>query len=74
MGLNSFIAREIQSDIEAIEKNEALDDEEANFIDRAKAIDFIEFHIIYRIDCLLRSSSQVEDLTGLKQHAESLKN
>ena len=72
MGLNSLIAREIQSDIEAIEKNEALN-EEANFMDRAEAIDFIEFHIIYRIDCMLRSSSQVEDLTGLKQHAESLK-
>jgi len=73
MGLNSLIAREIQSDIEAIEKNEALI-EEANFMDRAEAIDFIEFHIIYRIDCLLRSSSQVEDLTGLKQHTGSLKN
>ncbi len=73
MGLNSLIAREIQSDIEAIEKNEALI-EEANFMDRAEAIDFIEFHIIYRIDCLLRSSSQAEELTGLKQHAESLKN
>ncbi len=72
MGLNSLIAREIQSDIKTIEKNEALI-EEANFMDRAEAIDFIEFHIIYRIDCL-RSSSQAEDLTGLKQHAESLKN
>ena len=73
MEFNSFIAQEIQSDIKTIEKNEALI-EEANFMDRAEAIDFIEFHIIYRIDCLLRSSSQVEDLTGLKQHAESLKN
>ncbi len=72
MGLDSLIAQEIQSDIKTIEKNEALI-EEANFMDRAEAIDFIEFHIIYRIDCLLRSSSQAEDLTGLKQHAESLK-
>jgi hypothetical protein len=40
--------QEIQSDIEAIEKNEALN-EEANFVDRAEAIDFIEFHIIDRI-------------------------
>ena len=73
MGLNLLTSQEIQSDIEAIEKNEALI-EEANFMDRAEAIDFIEFHIIYRIDCLLRSSSQAEELTGLKRHAESLKN
>ena len=65
--------QEIQSDIEAIEKNEALD-EEANFVDRAEAIDFIEFHIIDRIDGMLRDSRQVENLTELKQRAESLKN
>jgi SAM-dependent methyltransferase len=65
--------QEIQSDIEAIEKNEALN-EEANFVDRAEAIDFIEFHIIDRIDGMLRESRQVENLTELKQRAESLKN
>ncbi len=65
--------QEIQSDIEAIEKNEALN-EEANFVDRAEAIDFIEFHIIDRIDGMLRDSRQVENLTELKQRAESLKN
>ena len=65
--------QEIQSDIEAIEKNEALD-EEANFVDRAEAIDFIEFHITDRIDGMLRDSKQVENLTELKQRAESLKN
>ncbi|MDY6878157.1 MAG: hypothetical protein SWK90_18395 [Chloroflexota bacterium] len=73
MEWNALVAQEIQSDIKAIEKNEALD-EEANFIDRANAIDFIEFHIIYRIDCMLRSGSQVEDLAELKQRAEALKN
>lgn len=65
--------QEIQSDIEAIEKNEALN-EEANFVDRAEAIDFVEFHIIDRIDGMLRDSKQVENLTELKQRAESLKN
>jgi len=73
MGLNLLTSQEIQSDIEAIEKNEALD-EEANFVDRAEAIDFVEFHIIDRIDCILRNNSQVEDLTWLKRRAESLKN
>lgn len=73
MGLNLLINQKIQSDIEAIEKNKALN-EEANFVDRAEAIDFIEFHIIDRVDCMLRSSGQVKDLTELKQRAESLKN
>ena len=73
MGLNLLTSQEIQSDIEAIEKSKALD-EEANFIDRAEAIDFIEFHIVDRIDCILSGSSQVEDPTGLKQRAELLKN
>lgn len=70
--LSLSIMQEIQSDIDAIEKNEALNEEE-NFIDRAEAIDYIEFHIIDRIDCMLRGGSQVEDLTRLRQHAESLK-
>jgi SAM-dependent methyltransferase len=65
--------QEIQSDIEAIERNEALD-EEANFVDRAEAIDFIEFHIIDRIDGMLRDSKQVENLTELRRRAQSLKN
>ncbi len=67
-----LIAQEIQSDIDAIEKNETLNEEE-NFIDRAEAIDYIEFHIVDRITCMLRGGSQAEGLTRLRQRAESLK-
>jgi len=72
VGLALSITQEIQSDIDAIEKNEALNEEE-NFIDRAEAIDHIEFHIVDRITCMLRGGSQAEDLTRLRQRAESLK-
>lgn len=67
------IIQEIQSEIGAIEKNETLY-EETNFTDRVEAIDFIEFHIIDRIEGMLRTSGQVGELTALKQHAELVKN
>jgi len=76
MGLNLSINQEMQSaidSIDSIEKNKTLD-EETNFITRADAIDFIEFHIIDRIDCLLRNNTRAENLTRLKQRAELLKN
>ena len=68
MGPDTSIYHEIQSAIDSVEKNEALG-EEANFIARAEAIDFIEFHVIDRIGRINRA----EDLTELKQRAESLK-
>ncbi len=58
--------QEIESAIEIIEKDRSLGKEE-NFVARAEAIDFIEFHIIARI-------GNQQDLTELKQRAESLKN
>jgi len=55
---------EIQSDIQAIEKNSALY-QETNFDRRVKAIDYVEFNIIDRIDGLLQSSGQQEEMTAL---------
>lgn len=63
---------EIQSDIEAMEKNLALY-EETNFVSRVKAIDYIEFNVIERIEGLLPATSQPEELTTLKQYAENIK-
>ncbi len=62
---------EIRSAIEDIE-NQALA-EETNFGARIKAIDYIEFHIIDRIEGLLVANSQAEKLASLKQLAESMR-
>jgi hypothetical protein len=63
---------EIRSDIEDIEKNSALY-EETNFDSRVEAIDYIEFNIIDRIEGLLHTINQPEELTTLKQSAERVK-
>jgi hypothetical protein len=67
-----MIIYEIQSDIAAIEKNSALY-EESNFDSRVEAIDYVEFHIIDRIEGLLHTTNQPEELTTLKQSAERVK-
>jgi hypothetical protein len=64
---------EIQSDLEVIERNSALY-KETNFDSRVEAIDYIEFNIIDRIEGLLHTINQPEELTRLKQSAERLKN
>jgi hypothetical protein len=64
---------EIQSDIEAIERNTALY-AETNFEGRVEAIDYIEFDIVDRIEGLLHTTNQAEELTRLKQDAERVKN
>lgn len=66
------ITTEIQSDIETIEENLALY-EETNFNPRTDAIDFIDFHIIDRIDGLLGNTPSSENLSALKQRAEDAK-
>ncbi|HTH82651.1 MAG TPA: hypothetical protein VL490_06930, partial [Mucilaginibacter sp.] len=58
------IIAEIRSAIEAIEKNAKLR-EEMSFDSRANAIDFMEFHIIDRMDGLPSSA----DAAALKQRA-----
>src|ERR1700759_5388350 len=67
-----MIIFEIQSDIRTIEENLALY-KEINFVQRADAIDFIEFHIIDRVDGLLQNGSPTEGLDTIKQHANKVK-
>jgi len=66
------IIREIRSEIETIEKDDALY-QETGFTNRVEAIDLIEFRIIDRIENMLPTSGQVGELSALKQRAEMLK-
>jgi SAM-dependent methyltransferase len=68
MCIESVIISEIQSDICSIEENTALYNE-TNFDCRADAIDFIDFHIIDRIETL----QPAPQLYVLRHHAERLK-
>jgi len=63
-----MIISEIQSDIDALEQNAALYIE-TNFSERADALDFIDFHIVGRIEGLPAN----KDLDALKRRALSLK-
>ncbi|MDB5151895.1 MAG: Histone methylation protein, partial [Mucilaginibacter sp.] len=63
---------EIQSSIEAIEKNSLLY-EEKNFDKRIEVIDFLEFQVINQIDDLLQKTAQPDQLILLKYHAEKVK-
>jgi histone methylation protein DOT1 len=65
-------SHEIQSDIEAVEKNSALY-EETNFDSRVAAIDHIEFNVIDRIEGLLQTTNPPEELIPLKRYAERVK-
>jgi hypothetical protein len=67
----STVQDEILSDIEAIEKDGKLY-QEKNFNLRSQAIDYIEFHIIDRIDAVMESAD-VYDLMSLKQYAKKVK-
>jgi SAM-dependent methyltransferase len=67
-----MVTYEIQSDIEAIEKNSALY-EETNFHSRVEAIDYIEFNVIDRIEGLLHTINPPEELIPLKQYAQRVK-
>ncbi len=63
---------EIQSSIDAMEKNSLLR-EEKNFDKRIEVIDFLEFQVIDQIDDLLRKTAQPDQLILLKYHAEKVK-
>lgn len=67
-----MVTQEIQSAIEAIEQHAALY-EETNFGGRVEAIDYIEFHVIDRIDGRLQTKQPSEELIRLIQYAESVK-
>lgn len=63
---------EIQSYIEAIEKNAVLY-EEKNFDERIEVIDFIGFHVIDQIEELLRKTDQPDKLIFLKYRADKVR-
>lgn len=67
-----MVTREIQSDIETVGRNTALF-EEANFDSRADALDFLEFHVLDRIDGLLQTINPPAGLLPLKRDAENIK-
>lgn len=67
-----MVIYEIQTAIEAIQKNAALY-QETNFDHRAEAIDSIEFHVIDRLEGLLQTGHPPEELRSLKQKAEQVK-
>lgn len=62
---------EIQADIEAIASDVSLY-EASNFIKRVETIDFIEFHIINRLESRLQEACAPAQLLVLKRHAEKL--
>lgn len=70
-GLTDIIA-EIQSGIQAIRDDAGLR-EETNFINRAEAIDFLDFYIIDRVDGLFQNKGPSESLYALQQQAKQLK-
>jgi hypothetical protein len=63
---------DIQSGISSIEREPALR-EEANFMSRMEAIDFLDFHIIDRIEGWLQKEGPNEKLPILKHRAEQAK-
>jgi hypothetical protein len=67
-----IIIEEIRGVILCIEQNAALF-EETNFVDRAEAIDFINFHIIDRFGGLLDGFESTELLKALTGKAENIK-
>jgi hypothetical protein len=67
-----MVLSKIQSDIESIENLKTLY-EEQTFDDRADAIDFIDFHVIDRIDQLLTEINPDEELLILRHQANNLK-
>lgn len=71
MQLRNSLSYEILSEIKAIRKDERLY-QEKNFNARLQAIDYIEFHVIDRIDALIESTDDFELMNFLKQHAKKV--
>jgi Histone methylation protein DOT1 len=72
MQLKNRLADEILTDIENIRNNEILY-QEKNFNQRMRALDFIEFHIIDRIDAFMGKSDASDQMNLLKQYAEKVR-
>jgi hypothetical protein len=66
------VISDIQSGIRSIEKGPALR-EETNFLSRMEAIDFLDFHIIDRIEGWLQREGPNKKLSVLKHRAEQAK-
>lgn len=64
---------EIQTDIEKIEGETSIY-EFSNFNDRTNVIDFIDFHIIDRVEGLIQQLEDKDELIELKIYAISIKN
>ncbi|WP_448701917.1 hypothetical protein ACFGVR_06570 [Mucilaginibacter sp. AW1-3] len=71
--MNQPLISEIEADIRDTEINHALY-EELNFSARTDAIDFIDFHVVDRIEGLLQQVEQSGELHKLKQYAEKVRN
>ncbi|WP_324672169.1 hypothetical protein [Hymenobacter sp. GOD-10R] len=67
-----MVTDEIQADLEAIERNVVLY-EEASFDSRVEALDYLEFHILDRIEGLLQAPNSATGLLSLQQRAENVK-
>jgi hypothetical protein len=63
---------EITSALDEVEGNSCIYQEE-NFSQRMEMLDFIEFHVIDRIDGLYEKANQQDSLTWLKKRAEELR-
>jgi len=66
------VIREIRSNIETVERQQVLY-EVTNFSDRAEALDFLESHVIDRIEGLLLQDGWSEPLSGLMRYAEKVR-
>ena len=72
MQLENMLQDEILSDIEAIVKNGKLY-QGKNFNLRLQAIDFVEFHVIDRINVFMESADPFDQMNFLKEYAEKVK-
>ncbi len=71
MELNSLTRDEIEADLARLERQDALA-EEMSFVERIDAIDFIQAHIVERIESQLAHNIEMQSLLELKARAESL--
>jgi len=67
-----MLHHDILSDIETIGNDERLY-QEKNFNLRLQAIDYIEFHVIDRIDALMNRTDEFDLMNFLKQYAKKVK-
>jgi hypothetical protein len=73
MRLKNILQDEILKDIETISKNEKLY-QEKNFNSRLQALDYIEVHVIDRINTLMEGTDVSDAMNFLKQYALKVKN